>query len=109
MAVIEWTDPAWQLYNDMLEYAREEFGETTGRRWEKELLAIYERLRLFPESYPPEELLKGTSVLHRRCSMMHRRFKLLYYYDEAKDIVHIVDIWDTRMKPETLIKRINNV
>ena len=31
MAIIEWTGPAWQLYNDMLEYAREEFGETTFR------------------------------------------------------------------------------
>jgi hypothetical protein len=54
MAIIEWTDPAWQLYN----------------------------------------------------SMMHRRFKLLYFYDETEDTVHIVDIWDTRMKPETLMKRI---
>lgn len=36
---------------------------------------------------------------------MHRRFKLLYFYDETEDTVHIVDIWDTRMKPETLIMK----
>lgn len=31
--------------------------------------------------------------------------------DEAKaggDIAHVVDIWDTRMNPKALIKRINN-
>lgn len=106
MAIIEWTDPAWQLYNDMLEYARLEFGEKTGRRWERELLAIDERLRLFPDSYPPEELLRDRPVVYRRCSMMHRRFKLIYFYDEVEDTVHIIDIWDTRMNPETLIKRI---
>lgn len=97
MAVIEWTDSAWQLYNDMLEYAKDEFGTKTGRRWEYELLAIYERLHHFPDSYPPEELLVGKTPLYRRCSMMNRRFKLVYYYDEQEDIVHIVDIWDTRM------------
>jgi len=37
---------------------------------------------------------------------MHRRFKLIYYYDELSDIVHIMDIWDTRMSPTTLTKSI---
>ena len=38
--------------------------------------------------------------------MMNRRFKIIYYYDEVEDLVHIVDIWDTRMNPQTLAKRI---
>ena len=37
---------------------------------------------------------------------MHNRFKIIYYYDETEDIIHIVDIWDTRMNPQTLVKRI---
>ena len=106
MVIIEWNDSAWQLFNDMLEYAREEFGEKTGRRWESELLSIYERLKLFPDSYPPEETLRDKPILFRRCNMMHRRFKLIYYFDEAINTVHIIDIWDTRMNPCTLVKRI---
>jgi plasmid stabilization system protein ParE len=106
MAVIEWKDSAWQLYNDMLEYAKVEFGAKTGRQWEYELQCIYERLQHFPDSYPPEEFLLGRTPLYRRCSMMNRRFKLIYYYDEPGDTVHIIDIWDSRMKPETLIRRI---
>ena len=38
--------------------------------------------------------------------MMGGRFRLVYYYNPHTDIVRIVDIWDTRMNPETLIRRI---
>jgi hypothetical protein len=44
--------------------------------------------------------------LYRRRHLMNRRFKLIHYYDEAADTVHVVDIWDVRMNPETLILRI---
>ena len=37
---------------------------------------------------------------------MHRRFKIIYFYDEANDVVTIMDIWDTRMNPQALIRRI---
>ena len=29
-------------------------------------------------------------------------FKLVYYYDESLDVVHIVDIWDMRQNPKRL-------
>ena len=106
MAVIEWDSQAWQLYNDLLENGRLEFGEKTARRWETEIVDIYNRLKIFPTSYTPESLLKGKSRLYRGCHLMHRRFKLIYYYDEAEDIVHILDIWDTKMNPKALIRRI---
>jgi len=106
MAVIEWTDKAWQLYNEYLENARYEYGAKTARRWEKELLNIYDRLKLYPTSYTLESLLDGKRVLFRRCHIMNRRFKIIYYYDEAEDVVHLVDIWDTKMNPKTLMRRI---
>ena len=37
---------------------------------------------------------------------MKRRFKVIYYYDEKEDVVHLIDIWDTRMSPSALIRRI---
>ena len=37
---------------------------------------------------------------------MNRRFKVIYTYDENKDIVYIMDIWDTKTNPQTLIRRI---
>ena len=106
MAVIEWKTEAWQLYNDYLENARLAYGKKTACRWEKELLQIYDRLKLFPTSYPPEELLQGSMILYRRCSMMNRRFKLIYSYDEVNDTIHILDVWDTKMNPKALVRRI---
>ena len=74
--------------------------------WAEEIAAFEHRLELFPTSYSPEPLLKGKTVMYRGCQLMHRRFKLIYYYDESEDVVHIVDIWDTRMNPKALIRRI---
>jgi len=106
MAVIRWKPSAWQLFNDYLENARLAFGRKTASRWENEVLRIYERLKQHPTSYPPEELLQRTKVLYRRCHIMSRRFKIIYTYDEEEDIVHIMDIWDTKRNPKALIKRI---
>ena len=67
---------------------------------------IYDRLKQYPTSYPPEDLLKNVVPTHRSCHLMHRRFKLIYFYDDATDTIHIMDIWDTRMSPTTLTKSI---
>lgn len=106
MAVIDWNKDAWQLYNDYLENAKIAYGAKTARRWEKELLIIYDRLKQYPTSFPIEELLRDRCAVYRRCHMMNRRFKLIYLYDKCKDLVTIMDIWDTRMNPTTLTKRI---
>ena len=79
---------------------------STGRRWLKERLDIEWRLERYPVSYPPEELLQKEDALFRRCHLMNHRFKLIYFYDEVEDTVHIMDIWDTKANPKALIKRI---
>jgi len=40
------------------------------------------------------------------CHLISRRFKIIYTYDEVSNTVHIMDIWDTRMNPKALIRRI---
>ena len=37
---------------------------------------------------------------------MNRRFKIIYSYDETEDTVYIMDIWDAKMNPKALIRRI---
>ena len=44
--------------------------------------------------------------MFRRCHIMNRLFKIIYYFDEAEDVVHLVDIWDAKMNPKTLTRRI---
>jgi hypothetical protein len=106
MAVIDWDKDAWQLYNDYLENAKIAYGTKTARRWERELLIIYDRLKQYPVAYPIEELLQDKRLVYRYCHMMNRRFKLIYFYDKIDDVVTIMDIWDIRMDPKTLTKRI---
>ena len=50
--------------------------------------------------------LQKEDALFRRCHLMNHRFKLIYFYDEVEDTVHIMDIWDTKANPKALIKRI---
>jgi len=106
MAKIEWTDHFLQRLDYYIENASIEYGKSTAKRWADEVAAIEQRLKKYPASYTPEGLLKGKELLYRRCHIMHRRFKLIYYYDEVEDTVHLVDIWDTRMDPLALIRRI---
>ncbi|MBR6841757.1 MAG: hypothetical protein IKM77_05590 [Prevotella sp.] len=106
MAKIKWHDLASMMLDYHVGYASLEYGKSTAMRWKTEVAAIEDTVSRYPEAYPPEELLKDKPVLYRRRTLMNRRFKLIYYYDEAEDTVHFMDIWDSRMKPETLIKRI---
>lgn len=104
MAQIRWTKKARQIFFDRVLYAYNEFGTTTAKRWQNERKRIEHQLELFPESYTPEPFLADRKRTYRSCHIM-RRFKIVYYYAKSSDIVHIVDIWDTKMNPESLKKR----
>ena len=103
MAAIEWHEGVWQLFNDHVDYARYEFGEKTANKWLKEMATIDKRLRLYPESYTPEPLLRQRTPIYRFCHIM-RRFKIIYYYESESDMVHIVDLWDTLQTQQHLYK-----
>lgn len=106
MAKIDWTPQFLERLDNHIGYAATEFGRATAIRWASEISYFEDRVKQHPTSYAPESLLHGKKLLYRRCHLMNRRFKIIYYYNEQEDIVHLVDIWDTRMNPKTLIKRI---
>ena len=106
MAKVIWEESAFVLLLEYIENARLEFGASTAKRWQKEKKAAEWRLERYPTSYTPEELLRGKNVFYRRFHIMNRRFKIIYTYDETEDVVRIMDIWDSRMNPKALIRRI---
>ena len=106
MAVVKWKANAYRLFNEYVESARLEYGKKTAEHWLSDAAEIYERLQKFPESYTPEPLLKDRKRKYRSCRLMGGRFRLVYYYNPLTDISRIVDIWDTRMNPQSLIKRV---
>jgi hypothetical protein len=106
VVVVKWKAPAYRLFNEYVENALIEYGKKTAERWLSEANIILSRLQRFPESYIPEPLLKDRKRTYRSCRLMGGRFRLVYYYNPSTKIARIVDIWDTRMNPETLKKRI---
>ena len=105
MAEVKWRKPAWRLFNNYVENAKVEYGQKTATKWLTEASVIYDRLQKHPISYTLEPLLTGKRHQYRSCHIM-RRFKLVYYYAPKSDTVYIRDLWDTRMNPETLKRRI---
>lgn len=104
MATIRWNKKARRLFREHIIYARTEFGEETALRWYRQLNIIEDRLRNYPESYTPEPLIVKSHV-YRSTSIM-QRFKIVHFYIPSSNTVRIVDIWDMRMNPLKLKRRI---
>ena len=109
MAKIDWTVKFLTQLDANIGYASSEFGRSTAIKWAEEISAFEKRVKVYPTSYAPESILRGKKELYRCCHLMNRRFKIIYYYDEVEDIVHLIDIWDTRMNPKALIRRIKQL
>ena len=106
MAVVKWKAQAYRLFNEYVESARMDYGQKTARHWLSDAVEIISRIQNFPESYKPEPLLKDRKRKYRSCRLMGGRFRLVYYFNPNTNIARIVDIWDTRMSPENLMKRV---
>ena len=103
MALIVWKRKVRLQLRKQLEYAREEFGLFTARRWVEQLIQFEERVKDYPASYTPVRELKDESILYRGCTVM-KNFKIIYYYEEPVDTVVIVTLWDMRRNPLRLVE-----
>ena len=105
MAQVKWQNrPEQELYRYLVK-GFQEFGEKTANKFAERVEYISRNLEKFPEIGYPEPLLKDRSKRYRTYHI-NKRFDLIYYYEESRDIVHVADIWDTRRKPESLANRI---
>jgi len=43
---------------------------------------------------------------YRSLLLRNKRYKIIYYYDEDKDVIFIADFWDSKMDPKRLANRI---
>ena len=106
MVKIIWQKRASKTLEEHIAYASAEFGVSTAKRWLEEVSHVESRIALMPLSYTPEPLLLGKKHAYRYCHIMNRRFKIIYCYYPSSKTVRISDIWDTRINPETLKRRI---
>ena len=58
-----------------------------------------------PEMGHPEPLLLD-KLFEYRSIIVQKNFKLVYRIDSEKEVLFIVDLWDTRREPTALMKGI---
>ena len=94
-------------FDKCVDYALLEFGRNTARKWTDSLIGIKHQLRLRPERYPVvPELQKWRKY---RGAIIMENFKIIYFYNEEKDIIWLVDLWDLRKDPSKLNLRARKI
>jgi len=103
MVQVIWRKTALKDLEKLLESAYLEYGQHTLNRHIEKLEAIENRLQKYPDSYPPEPLLRGKRRRYRGAHLLGR-FEVIYYYVPKSMCVYVVRLWDMRRSPEMLIK-----
>ena len=94
-------------FDKYVDYALLEFGRKTARKWIDSLIGIKHQLRLMPERYPfVPELQKWRKY---RGAIIMENFKIIYFYNEEKDIIWLVDLWYMRQDPSKLNLRASRI
>ena len=87
------------------EYIRLRDGETACISFIEAIDEAIETLKAFPASYPEERLFRK-NPLHFRSASIQKLNKIIYLVEN--ETIYVVDFWDTRMKPWTLVNRALN-
>ncbi len=105
MATVKWTGKAKAMRRELYWSGVMNFGSFTALKMARRIESLTDALSLFPGMGFREPLLESHLPVYRSC-LINKRFKIIYWYNEANDTVIIEDIWDTRRAPQNLIKRI---
>ena len=81
-----------------IEYALQEFGLKTARKWQTQYKEIKRLLEFMPKRY---QKYRGAIIM--------KNFKIIYFYNEEKDIIWLVDLWDLRQDPRKLNLRARKI
>lgn len=88
-----------------IEQGEQMFGVAVASKFYNRFMEFVKRLSDNSELGFPEPLLAGRQRKYRSI-MINEHFKLVYYCDKNKDIIYIIDLWDTRREPQSLSRRI---
>lgn len=91
-----------------IEYALQEFGLKTARKWQTQYKEIMRSLEFMPKRYPIVAHFRNERMEFRGAIIM-KNFKIIYFYNEEKDILWLVDLWDMRQDPRKLNLRARRI
>ena len=101
---VEWTEGAYQDYDEILAYLIREFGETTAADFQVRLDQNIAVLREFPSAGVFEYYNSKRNIEYR--SLSCRQYKIVYA--PLPDCVVIVSLWNNRQNPIGLHYRLDN-
>lgn len=101
----EWEKRAKAELTKATKYCLEQFGKQIAYKFIDAIDQHVKRLVQNPESGFPEPLLSDRHKEYRSV-MVYSHIKMIYHYDKTKDIIFIIDLWDTRREPQSLSRRI---
>lgn len=96
---------AQRQLNKAIEQGEQMFGVAVATKFYNRFMEFAKRLSNNSELGFPEPLLAKRQRKYRSI-MINEHFKLVYYCDKNKDIIYIIDLWDTRREPQSLSRRI---
>ena len=105
MVRVIWRKTALTDLGKLLESAYREYGQRTMNNHIARLEQIEERMRRYPDSYPPEPLLRGKRRRYRGAHLLGR-FEVIYYYAPKSQCVYVVRLWDMRRNPDIMAKHL---
>ena len=91
-----------------IEYALQEFGLKTARKWQTQYKEIKRLLEFMPKRYSIVAHFRNETMEFRGAIIM-KNFKIIYFYNEEKDILWLVDLWDLRQDPRKLNMRARRI
>ena len=105
MATVVWVERARVARRKLYIEGVVGFGVFSAMKVVRKIESIMDKLERFPKMGYKEQLLEERSLTYRACHI-NKRFKIIYWFDEVKDMVIIEDIWDVHREPQNLKNRI---
>ena len=107
MNTCEWSKRAETELAKCAKYCVLTFGKKIAHKFVDSINHHAQLLSNNPHLGATERLLTDRKREYRSI-VVHEYFKLIYFHNEKKSIIYIVDLWDTRREPRKLSQRVRS-
>ena len=104
--LLRFSNQAWESWESIVSFYADNYGSKAISDLTDRFEAKCESIRKFPESGSLEPLAYGLTPTYR-FFYISKYLKVIYYIDNKEKSINVADIWDARMSPQKLRRRLN--
>lgn len=104
--LLRFSNQAWESWESIVSFYADNYGSKAISDLTDRFEAKCENIRKFPESGSLEPLAYGLTPTYR-FFYISKYLKIIYYIDNKEKSINVADIWDARMSPQKLRRRLN--